>query len=174
VGVDMSALNPRVTSPAGFVPRPDIFGGDDPWYFHLNWWGMGRMAEEMDRAGVIDAEAQHAPWPDRPKPDEEHFEDLDERDENGRDEKPLTPEALIYQQQIENILRHVGESGKVALFKFGSNDGWVVTQDECRWIADALDQRAALIDNTDWQRVVEAFAAFNRRCATEADGYAVW
>lgn len=177
MGYDMYAIGARTKVPAGFVASERPIRPDDPWYFLLNGMGMGKMAEEMDRAGVLDLDTEHPPWPDHPEPYGEHFEDgfdVSERDADGTYERAKSLEGQTYLRARAELVRTLGEHGKVPAFKFETNDGWIVTPPECLWIAEALELRSLLLDEGRWRSLVEEFAAFNRRCGEWTDGYAVW
>lgn len=162
MGVDMHAVGVRAT-----VPAPD---DREAWYFRLNWRGMSAMLEEMASADVLDAETPEPRWMEYPG--DAHLRELDEFDEFGSEYQPLDAIGREYCEQLRAARYQLGEHGKVPLYKFGSNDGWVVTPVECLWVADALDERVALLDGP-WQELVEEYIAFNRRCAEGAGGYGV-
>lgn len=66
----------------------------------------------------------------------------------------------------------------VPIYKFATNDHWIVTPDECKLIAIALRDRGAravrkvVKPQGDWPAIVGAFAIFNAACA-DLGGYEV-
>lgn len=105
----------------------------DERYFRLNIWGMGNLRSLM--SPVLDCDKDHSEWPDAPEGDE-HFDG---------DDQPLTEAGRAYEAASDAVRRERSpDPAKVPVFKFGSNDAWVVTPDECR-IMIAHAQK--LIDN---------------------------
>lgn len=111
-------------------------------YFRLNIWGMGATREAMYGLGMLDAATLQLQWPER-----EDF-DVDDAawnawdgDEPGQD----APEGLHrYYQAHEKALAHRPEKPTgICAFKFGSNDGWLVTPDELAAALAAYDEAAA-------------------------------
>lgn len=94
-------------------------------YFRLNIWGMGKCREVMDRYGMLaDERPIEAEFPlDSPEPYEEHF------DFEG---EPITDEARAYEATREQVLRARSPEPGIGWWKLCSNDGWVVTPEECR------------------------------------------
>lgn len=159
MGVDMLALDPPSGEPHAM------------WRFSLNWSGMAKMAEEMDRAGVLDVKTSHDPWPKWPG--EEHFRELDDMSPFGEWWEPIDPIGAAHADATIRLRFSLGEDGKVPAYKFESNDYWAVTIPECRWIAEALETRALLLDEGRWRDVVVRFAEFNRLCGEKTSGYVV-
>lgn len=97
----------------------------DPGYFRLNNRGMWRYTEAMEEVGmVVDGdESPRLDWESLPDPAEE-----------GED---------AYLEALDQLTGHAAAlpEGAIAGWKFGSNDGWWVTPEEC---AGALDT---------WQKV---------------------
>jgi hypothetical protein len=142
--------------------------------FHLNWGGMGRVCELLYVARVLVDVLQPEPFP-------EHFYADD-------DNRTLTDEAKAL------LSTGSGIEGTVPSFKFGSNDGWIVTPVECGIIARALRMRGPQPDTsyalppgdimvvsgqimftrtataTDWVQNFAEYCAF----AAEHGGFEVW
>lgn len=138
--------------------------------FHTNIWGMGRLRELMDQANVLDCFSNHPDWPDSSKAYEADW-----------DEKH--PDVIKYEEQADEIRSSLSpEEGKVPIYKFGSNDGWVVTPEGCYMIAEAvsryLDENPEYglpteIDSHEHRSFYKEWAEFNRKAA-ELGGYKVW
>lgn len=157
--------------------------GSDEGYFRANIWGMGTLRYTMYLAGVLDEEAEMPQWPERPK-------DLKEE----RDDDPRAIE-LEKQRDATRATRST-DPGKVPIFKFGSNDGWIVTPEESRLIADKVDAMLAKIDGgepfvltfddkedfvldakktaPERMKFVKDWAVYNRKCADAGMAYRVW
>jgi hypothetical protein len=87
-------------------------------YYRLNIWGMSTMRRIMDDAGLLEW-SDAGEWPD-----------VDEED----------PDAAAKVREWKS--RGAGDDQQVPAYKFGSNDGWIVTPDECRVIAAKLREFA--------------------------------
>ena len=96
-------------------------------YFRSNIWGMGQLRAAMKMAGVLDFEAEA---PKNPAYNEDRNEEEDEDN---------FVSSMILDYRSEN-------PALVPIQKFCSNDGWHVTPDECKLIADGLSK--LLINNT--------------------------
>lgn len=107
-------------------------------YFRLNMWEMGVYADAMDQLGVLadGYTMDDAPkWPDYP---DGYFEWKYE--EEGVE---FTPEQIAaFQKVTEQTDARCSWSPAGVLgipaHKFGTNDGWLVTPDECRWVSSKL------------------------------------
>lgn len=102
----------------------------DTSYFRLNIWGMGRYREYMDQLGMVATDYALPPWPD--KPEEITWEDVEAVEEpaDGSD-LPVKAEAVAYVKQRDaHLVWHPDPPFGMALHKFGSNDGWLVTPEE--------------------------------------------
>lgn len=167
MGVDMHAVGVRA---AAALPILGPWQWGDPWRFSVNWRGMSELIVEMDTVGLIDEDTPEPEWPKWPG--DEHLQERYEPSDLGEDWEGVTDLGCEWCDLNRAIRYTLGEHGKVPVFKFGTNDGWVITPVECIWIADALDERVALLEGR-WQQLVNEFVAFNRRCAEGAGGYAV-
>lgn len=179
MGVDMHAVGVRAEVPmpaalAAWHDAPGLLRSHDPWWFAVNWSSMSKLIVEMDTVGVLDEDTPKPEWPkDRPGgAGDEHLVNLDEPDEFGSWEAPVTEIGRAHYERLRAIRYTLGEHGKVPVFKFTSNDSWVITPPECLWIADALEDRVALLEGS-WRELVEAFIGYNRRCAAGAGGYRI-
>jgi hypothetical protein len=189
LGYDMSTIN---YTGDGRVELANRTGANDaPDYFRLNIWGMATMRAIMARSGVM--LSADCVWPEHPG--DEHFDD---------DGEPLTPKGRAFRDAVEAVLRQSPEQGKVPFFKFGSNDGWVITPEECRALAaglravvngdtgealsesieqekaflrHVLDDAIPTVDRDEiefWRRETLDFADFCERSAEHGEGFAVW
>jgi hypothetical protein len=134
------------------------------WYFRLNIWGMGAMRKIMAEAGMMDLLFQHEPFP------------------GMAGEEPTFLEVA----EQERVLAQFNPA--IALppvYKFCSNDGWVVTPMECmcmKQVWDKLgevDQRKAVIlatkaeDSDGWFEKATEFMAYVERAAAHG-GFRVY
>ncbi|MFD4258207.1 hypothetical protein ACFWR9_11400 [Streptomyces sp. NPDC058534] len=111
--------------------------GEDSGYFRLNIWGMSRYAQIMEQLGMIATDYPLAAWPE--KPDCIDWEDVSavRYPEDYEGDMPVKPEAVAYAKTIdEHRAWHPDPPFGIALHKFGTNDGWLVTPEE---IAAALE-----------------------------------
>lgn len=83
--------------------------------FNCTIWGMGRIRELMYLSGVLDCEHSHDQWPDK-----------EDKDYN-------TKKIEILSSRSPNI-------DMVPLYKFYSNDSWIVHPDECLLIAEKVSE----------------------------------
>lgn len=90
-------------------------------YWRENVWGMSYLRDQLDRLGLL--------W-DGPSPE---WPDV-----SGWDWDNLTDEQE-QQQRAHLAFRGDCPEGKVPVWKYCSNDGWVVTPQECLWIADTIN-----------------------------------
>jgi hypothetical protein len=111
-------------------------------YFRLNIWGMRKCREAMDQMGMVDWEAKHPEYPD---PEdfglEEHPEEEDE-DGNRIDYAEGSSEGKWF-AAVSEWRDSIPASGLPAGYKFGSNDGWLVTPTE-------INNALALLK--DWEK----------------------
>jgi hypothetical protein len=162
-------------------------------YFRLNSWGMSRCVGIMDDAGMVKGGKIDEPWPEFPLPDEfryavyEAFNRRTGADQRhtedwqkwyGPDSK--SPVALTDDQwaqakayaaeTIRHLTLHDNDTPGIAVRKFGSNDGWIVTPSEIKhalkiWDDLGDDRRAEILAEhgdpewfgewIDWLRVAE-------------------
>lgn len=137
-------------------------------YFRLNIWGMGRFVRAMWDLGMMFDAGGHPAWPKREEyglSDEEYdaYENEDwyrehpEHRPGGADgakavERAGAREAYQRHEKAQNaVLRWHGDGAGIPDHKFGTNDGWVVTPEECRQALDAYLR--VLDDGNDGDRV---------------------
>lgn len=136
-------------------------------YFRLNIWGMARYRDAMEIVGM----GHWSEQPDWPEPQDFGFasheevwaakETLDESDgdltyKNGYDitvTAEMLDKARKFNDEQQAVLSsHPGETPGIPLWKFSSNDGWIVTPGECssalqifgQWLSCALPWEEAL------------------------------
>jgi hypothetical protein len=129
--------------------------GADPLYFRFNWSGMGLMVATLAEADAVDTETPHPRWPDfPPRPDGWPHDEWD-----CDSEHPLVTE---YNAALDGIRSTPGVDNKPPGWKFASNDGWVITPEECTSIHTALATltrlavRRVLERRADDQRFMDA------------------
>jgi hypothetical protein len=137
-------------------------------YFRLNIWGMGRCRGYMEERGMIyhTSSADAGEWPDYEEPEQAEGEDtdawyarIDEYDEAHS--QRTAPLRSFHPEGGDTIPSH----------KFGSNDGWLVTEDECKAAAtvNALADPPTFMDEDGETKPVEwwpEWIAFLERAAT--------
>ena len=104
---DYEAAQRYVETTAAILDRADVT------YFRLNVWGMTSVRRVLYAAGAVHAHGAHPPWPEV------------SRDEAGEETAELV-ETLAYAPEVPGV----------PLWKFGTNDGWIVTPVECRGAAE--------------------------------------
>lgn len=82
-------------------------------YFRVNIWGMGDLRWEMRAQGLLTSDPEPTDWPDYPE---------------GAAED--SPEYLAYREARAKLIGFDHGTGGVPAYKFGSNDGWLVTPRE--------------------------------------------
>lgn len=125
----------------------DMYQGRDGngQYFRLNIWGMGEYREVMERHGMVD-------WSVDPPPDPEDWDDDEQR--------------LRWQTDVP------AKTFGIAGYKLCSNDGWLVTPEECRSALAAWESSENKVNETlddywfSWLRFIEG--------AIEAGGFRVY
>lgn len=98
----------------------EAMDGSDPGYFRLNIWGMGRCYEYMAKRGMVYDAASPGPWPAYP-----------ELGPDATDEEEEAAEAKYEELSRPLKAAHPDGGDTIPGFKFGSNDGWIVTPAEC-------------------------------------------
>lgn len=93
-------------------------------YFRLNIWGMGQYYDLMFDYGMVDVTGDHPPFP---TPGDIDW-DLYDKDEESYPEFRAANEAVLTAR---------GNGKGIASWKFGSNDGWIVSPEECMEALDA-------------------------------------
>lgn len=134
----------------------DMYGARSKNYFRANIWGMGEIRQLLDKAGALSHE-------DSPRfPDDKDFK----TDESYREacdairkgEPPEHPQA-------------------VPLYKFCSNDGWVVWPNEALFIAQKLFnyllKNRKKFSEEDYNYYMK-FVTYNSEQAEAGEEYEVW
>lgn len=118
------ALQSVVTAAMNEMYRTDVT------YFRLNIWGMREASDVLSPLGMIHHYGNHPPFPQLPDIDgfdgcgmevDGAYIELDEAPEK------FPPAAHEYQRAHEDVLRFSPEVPGIPGWKFGSNDGWLVT-----------------------------------------------
>ena len=105
----------------------------DSTYFRLNIWSMGRFRQFMAQLGMVATDYEVPRWPE--KPDTIDWDDVSavRYPDDYEGNQPVKPEAVTFAKTIdEHLAWHPAASFGIALHKFGSNDGWLVTPEEIR------------------------------------------
>lgn len=134
---------------------------DSGQYFRLNIFGMSKYSDAMFGIGMAHAESSNEVWPQAP----------DDLDWDVYYENPSSyPE---YRTKLEDFLSASADAPGIDLRKFGSNDGWIVTPDECREAVAIWDEIGSLPfqsaeENAYWMKWI----GFLRHCG-EHGGFTV-
>ena len=143
---------------------------DAPGHYRTGGAGIDMLAELMDAAGVLDGDSRPPPpHPDWPEPGnrQDRANDIIQHLEGGTPPAvPATAEELEQCRQFKAVFDAMVQSrspvpGKVPGYKFGSNEGWLVTPEECSLIAAALERLLAdlpddLAEQIGWEDSVDA------------------
>jgi len=146
------------------VTMPSDAPEEDEGYFRLNIWGMSQYREAMFLIGMLDT----SPEPDTGWPKDPPGIDWDEfyEDRNSYPE---------YREALEAFLSAKGSGTGIGAWKFTSNDGWIVTPEEC---VEALDSYAGAMfpdpfdddaANEYWHKWIKYLTD-----AIGRDGFRVW
>ena len=97
-------------------------------YFRTNIWGMGHLREVMHSLGMLAPAVQTT----FPKPEEFGLTSQEVWDAEGSDEEP-SDAVRAYREAVEaQLSAESHDSPGIAVNKLSSNDGWLVTENECR------------------------------------------
>lgn len=186
---------PRI--PPAFEPQYE----GQPEYFRFNIYGMQSMRQIMSRAELLDDDVD-VDWPEFPPAgwdeerawmlveaiDAERAEDSSDPDGALRVEPPPTlPERVAVTSYLaaRDAVRAVRSPNpaRVPTAKFCSNDGWLVTPDECLVLARGLRRALDDVGPALWEvedlsdhearRWIEQWIAYNA-LAAENGGYHVY
>ena len=137
-------------------------------YYRLNIWGMGRCRGFMWERGMVHEEGNEPrTWPVPEAYGLEHWPDDEQYDDEGNPIGPWpedSPEARFNRDKDAVLAYSPGVPG-IPLWKLGSNDGWLVTEEDCRgalqklreWAKDVLV--ALDLDPTDDDAVEQVMLA---------------
>lgn len=192
MGFDMRFVLPPANLPDWYQPIEP----EEPGYYQLTFGGMFEVVAAMAAAGLLDEEVPVPLLPDWP-PLGLTTERAGELQASLHDSAKL--DELIQPHERTAVAEFLGHftgatgqrsayEGRVPGYKFRSNDGWLVTPEECRVIADGLD--AALDGERDelvhrlrergYSRTADTvwdllfwWAKYNR-VAVDHGGYRVW
>jgi hypothetical protein len=137
-------------------------------YFRLNIFAMGHYVDVMRTFDmVVDVPEEHryphAPW--KNEPNESELWDIYYEWENGEftDGDVVDRWKFVeYSHELEAYLASSSDSAKnrIPTYKFGTNDGWIVTPVECR---AAVERARSYTDD----EVRAAFSAVHRNATVE-------
>lgn len=187
MGFDLYMARPPANV-SGYEPQYEGM----PEYFRVTSATMPALVAAMERAGVVDLAM---PTPRLPTwPPGRHASSSPPEDTSARPsvEPPSTASELAIldefrERRLEVLGARSPERSKVPAFKFASNDGWRISPEECRAIADGLThaltmREAEVLDGffraggalsrVDARAFLDAFARYNA-VAAEHDGYRV-
>jgi hypothetical protein len=152
-GMDITTLQKPKGVPPGYAHQHS-----DPSYYRFNVQGMAAMRNLMDVAGALSTEAPPQ-FPKAPKAADPTQQALyDEVLQGGTGSasarKKLSASQLKTLDEYIAAVRQAqgarsAAADKVPSFKFESNEGWLVTPDECKLIAKALRAYAVKLSGSE-------------------------
>lgn len=131
--------------------------------FHVSTFDMGQLREVMFAAGLLDPSTPLPTWPRAP-------EGYWKRAHANEDP---TEADRAYETAVDQLRSGPADRpGTVPLWKFGSNDLWWVTAEECELLADGLEafcvaqeqQPVPMLDPEE-RAWVRQFISYCRHCA---------
>jgi hypothetical protein len=144
MGYDIFMLQKPPANIPGYKPQDE----GDPEYWRFNAGGMAGMLRIMIKARIADRNFAAPPlsdWPPKGVLSEERAEELADWAWWGEmPGKPPTESEMQRLQPWRDALERwrrtpSTEPGRVPAFKFCTNDGWIVTPEECTIIANGLE-----------------------------------
>jgi hypothetical protein len=192
----MQFVRPSTSLPEWYEPPTSDF----PDMYDLTIQGMGAIVTAMSVADLLDKEtaAPELPrWEDvglSTERGQELFDYWVYRPEPGRPtladvlEPHERPAVAEYLARFEAATGQPAPPERALGYKFRTNDGWLVTPDECLVIADGLDEaltnfRGTLVLELRWRGyshteesiadLLSPWAKYNR-VAADHGGYRVW
>lgn len=115
-------------------------------YYRINIWGMQSLREGMYATNILTEEV--------PSPDFPEHEPFDEEEQYE-----------AYRASLIPMLSQTSPNGRIPDWKFGSNDGWIVTPAECLLIVQNLPRYEVEFKNGMRDKFKE-FIDFARTCST--------
>jgi hypothetical protein len=163
MGCDLCAIE----IPSDYHPFPD--DGPDPFYFRLTWPGMGRMVATLAEVDAVDLDTPYPPFPEFPaRPRHWPAKAPWNRDSDH-------PEVATFKVITNELGRTPGIDNKPPVWRFGSNDAYVITPDECARLHAALrgltrqDVERVLEQESVSARYDDAYESFVSECASLRD-----
>jgi hypothetical protein len=165
MGFDFRMVKVPPTVPEGYRGLP----GYSPEEYQLSGWGMGLVGKLMIVSGVLDVSI---PMPKlAPSFMGRTVENLKALLGLGR--------VATLQERLE---LSADDSNRVPAYKFSTNDGWLVTENECRAIAAALNALTpelkelargdSRISQAEFEKLGKSWAQYNE-AASQNGGYRV-
>lgn len=108
----------------------------DKAYFHLSVWGMSAYARAMHELGMVYEVAPTGAWPKASDhgTTHEHIDTVEDGNPEGIQITAVQEAAARAYLKLRDahLSQHPGNTPGIPSFKFGTNDGWLVTPDECK------------------------------------------
>ena len=159
------------------VPRMREGQNRDIPAFHINNFGMSVLYDLLQELDAINQQAEDPDFPE--DPGAEHFDP-----DTG---EPIDEVGRRYAEECERLLAYRPEDDpRPPGHKFWSNDGWIVTREECQALLKhlqhmKLEQIHSVFRRNSippqsfrpWAGEIYEFVSFIRACAEEADGFTV-
>jgi hypothetical protein len=111
-------------------------------YFRLNIWGMGHCLEHMYERGMVYTSEHEGEWPQYTEPAR-----MDGEDDAAWYARIDAYDELYQKKCLPIVSAHPAGGDTIPAHKFCSNDGWLVTEEECK----AAVTSNALFDPPVWE-----------------------
>lgn len=111
-------------------------------YFRLNIWGMSRCREYMYDRGMVYTSEHEGEWPQYTEPAR-----MDGEDAAAWHARIDAYDELYQKKCLPIVSAHPAGGDTIPVHKFSSNDGWLVTEEECK----AAVTSNALFDPPVWE-----------------------
>jgi hypothetical protein len=131
-------------------------------YFRLNMWGMGVAREAMFRAEMLNVGVDHPPWP--------KYDPARDEDHEGELTAEYEAKAAVVTDSQPGI--DAGNPG-IPVYKFGSNDGWLVTPAEIETALTLMPSDYRPEYEGEWIGWWTDWVEFLRHCQGHG-GFRVW
>jgi hypothetical protein len=160
MGMDMHTVDPPRDLPPAYVAQSK----DDPGYYRFRTSAMVVMTVVMKGAGVV-VDEPPPKWPEWPPKDvppdrlklvEQAVSEGKLASELTEGEKKIVTAAIEVSKKVRAT--RSSKPGAVPSFKFGSNDGWIVTTEECAIIAAGLRRYAEKLKEQDLSTLSKEYA----------------
>ena len=139
---------------------------DGDGYYRLNIWGMSEATEALADIGIVR-------WADSPPVPMAADYGIEDADWDTDEDDTLSVDQVAYRTAIELWRDGTQEAPGIPSYKFGSNDGWLVTPLEIRSGIVVADTNSAGWRNSlpDW---VLEFVTWMEQGAAQEVSFRVW
>ena len=165
MGFDMQMVTPPKQLPPAYVAQY----ADQPGYYRFKTSAMVIMVAVMEGAGVLgdDPSPQWPPWPPKDVPPE-RLKLIEEAVNKGEVmpglselERRIATSAIDASKKLRSTPSK--KPNRVPAFKFRSNDGWLVTTEECSIVARGLRNYANHLKQQDLDSLAKQYQASQKK-----------